>query len=81
MGAIRVANESLSATAVAVARSTGHAAATAHMADHSLEAARYALEAVKNAAGSIEMERQWQDAQLPTEIRGFVLTARKSRNI
>ena len=76
-----VANESSNATAIAVARSIGHAAATAHMADHSLGAAWYALKAVKNAGGSIEMERQWQDEQLPSEIRSLVLTARKSRNI
>jgi hypothetical protein len=79
--AIRVANELSDRTAIAVARSVGHAAATAHMADHSLGAAWYALKAVKNTGESIDQERQWQDEQLPSEIRNLVLTARKSRNI
>lgn len=79
--AIRVANESSNRIAIAVARSIGHAAATAHMADHSLEAALYAIKAVKNAGVAIDRERQWQDEQLPAEIRNLVLTARKSGNI
>ena len=81
VGAIWVANESSNATAITVARSIGHAVATAHMADHSLRAAWYAMKAVKNAGGSLEMERQWQDDQLPPEIQSLVLTARKSRNL
>ncbi len=65
--------------AIAVARSVGHAVATAHMADHSLGAAWYALKAVKNAGKSIEAEKKWQDEQLPPEIKEFVLTAKKRR--
>ena len=65
----------------AVARSIGHAVATAHMADHSLGAAWYALKAVKNAGKSIDAERKWQDEQLPSEVKDLVLTARKSRKI
>jgi len=76
-----VARESSSPTAMAVARSVGHAVATAHMADHSLGAAWYALKAVKNAGKSIDAERKWQDEQLPSEIKELVLTARKSRKI
>ncbi|PKN00547.1 MAG: hypothetical protein CVU78_00670 [Elusimicrobia bacterium HGW-Elusimicrobia-2] len=81
LGAIASANESANKTAIAVARSVGHAVATAHMADHSLAAAWYALKAVKNAGKSTEAERKWQDAQLPPEIRELVLSARKSRKI
>ena len=81
LGAIAVANGSSNQTAIAVARSVGHAVATAHMADHSLGAAWYALKAVKNAGKSIDAERKWQDEQLPPEIKELVLTARKSRNI
>ena len=81
LGAISVGNESSSLTAIAVARSVGHAVATAHMADHSLGAAWYALKAVKNAGKSIDAERKWQDEQLPSEIKELVLTARKSRKI
>jgi hypothetical protein len=79
--AIRVANESSTATAIAVARSIGHAVATAHMADHSLGAALYALRAMEHAGEPIDRERQWQDEQLPSEIRNVVLTARVSRKI
>jgi hypothetical protein len=81
LGAISVANESSSLTAIAVARSVGHAVATAHIADHSLGAAWYALKAVKNAGKSIDAERKWQDEQLPSEVKELVLTARKSRKI
>ncbi|MCX6671643.1 MAG: hypothetical protein NTX92_06965 [Euryarchaeota archaeon] len=81
VGAHAVARESSNPTAIAVARSVGHAVATAHMADHSLGAAWYALKAVKNAGKSIDAERKWQDEQLPSEIKDLVLTARKSRKI
>ncbi len=79
LGAIAVAKESSNLTAIAVARSVGHAVATAHMADHSLGAAWYALKAVKNAGKSIDAERKWQDEQLPSEIKELVLTARKAK--
>jgi hypothetical protein len=81
LGAIAVANESTAPTAAAVARSVGHAVATAHMADHSLGAALYALKAVKSAGKPTDAERRWQDERLPSEIRDLVLTARKSRRI
>ena len=81
VGAHAVARESSNPTAIAVARSVGQAVATAHMADHSLGAAWYALKAVKNAGKSIDAERKWQDEQLPSEIKELVLTARKSRKI
>ncbi|MFX0022511.1 MAG: putative immunity protein [Candidatus Hermodarchaeota archaeon] len=71
-----VARESLNPTSIAVARSVGHAVATAHMADHSLGAALYALKAVKSAGKSIDVERNWQNKQLPPEIMDLVLTAR-----
>jgi len=76
-----VARESSDPTAIAVARSVGHAVATAHMADHSLGAALNALKAVKHASQSPDAERRWQDEQLPPEIKDFILTARKSRKI
>jgi len=76
-----VARESSHPVSVAVARSVGQAVATAHMADHSLGTAWYALKAVKNAGKSIDAERKWQDEQLPSEIKELVLTARKSKKI
>jgi hypothetical protein len=76
-----VAREAANPTEVAVAHAFGHAVATAHMADHSLGPAWYALRAVKSAGGSVEAERKWQDEQLPAEIKELVLSARKSRGI
>ena len=76
-----VARESSNPTAIAMARSVGQAVATAHMADHSLGAAWYALKAVKNAGKPTDAERKWQDKQLPSEIKELVLSARKSRKI
>ena len=75
LGAIAVANESSNPIEIAVARAVGHAVATAHMADHSLGAALYALKALKNAGKSIDAERIWQKEQLPSEIMELVLTA------
>lgn len=74
-----VARESTNPVAIAVARAVGHAVATAHMPDHSLGAALYALKAVKNAGESVDAERKWQDEQLTPEIKELVLTARESK--
>ena len=77
LGAHAVARESSNPTSIAVARSIGQAVATAHMADHSLGAALYALKAVKHAGKSIHEEREWQEIQLkklPSEIVELVLT-------
>ncbi len=68
------------------ARSAGHAVATAHMADHELGAAAYAIRAVRAAsskdmrddAGQIEC--QWQRKQLPNAIRDLVLSDQYLRN-
>lgn len=73
---ITVANESSDPVAIAVARAVGHAVATAHMADHSLIAAWYALKAVRAAGYSTEPEKNWQNKQLPSEITELVLTSR-----
>lgn len=71
------ARDSSDPISIAIARSIGHAVATAHMADHSLGAALYALKAVKNAGKSIHTERKWQNEQLPLEIKELILTTRK----
>jgi len=73
-----VARESADPAVVVVARSVGHAVATAHMADHSLGAALYALKAVKAAGESVDAERDWQEAKLPADIKELVLTALES---
>jgi len=71
----KLARESNNPITIAVTRSVGHAVATAHMADHSLGAALYALKAVKNAGKLIDIERKWQVEQLPSEIIELILTA------
>jgi hypothetical protein len=73
--AIAVANKSSNPSAIAVARCVGHAVATAHMADHAMGAAWYALKAVKSVGKSIDEERKWQKEKLPLEIRNLVLCA------
>ena len=79
LNAHAVAREITNPTSIAVARSVGQAVATAHMADHSLVAAIYALKAIKNAGKSIDVERNWQNEQLPSEIVNIVVTSRTSK--
>ena len=81
LSAHAVARASFDPAAIAVARSVGQAVATAHMADHALGAAWYALKAVNHAGKSVDTERKWQDNQLPPEIKDLVLTARQNRKI
>jgi hypothetical protein len=76
-----VARESVNPAAVAVARAVGQAVATAHMADHSLGAALYALRAVKATGNPIEPERTWQNERLPLEVRELVLSAWAQKNL
>jgi hypothetical protein len=78
---IAVANEVSDPASTAVARSLGHAVATAHMADHAPGSADYALKAVKIAGQSTEAEREWQDEQLPSEIKELVLSSRSIRHL
>ena len=69
-----------------VARAAGHAAATAHMADHELGAAAYAIKAVRlaspasQARAAGERECAWQRERLPEAIRGLVLSDEEQRN-
>jgi hypothetical protein len=67
-------------TQVVVARGVGHVVATAHMADHALGAAEYALKALVSKGKSIEEERKWQDNELPQEIKELVLSERKRKS-
>ena len=54
------------------ARAAGHAAAVAHMADHELGAAYYALRATRESGGDVDVERRWQLAALPEAIVDLV---------
>jgi hypothetical protein len=68
------------------ARAAGHAVAVAHMADHELGAAAYAIRAVREAADPDDRddagraECRWQHEQLPSGIRELVLDDERLRN-
>lgn len=82
VGAHAAARAASDPTSIAVARSVGHTVATAHMADHSLGAALYALKALKQAGKPIDVEREWQKKQLqqlPSEIVELVLSTMKKK--
>jgi Imm-5 like putative immunity protein len=68
-----------SESATAAARAAGHAVATAHMADHCLGAASYALKAVEATGESADAERARQVEQLPDEVQGLIVSALASR--
>ena len=80
------ARESSDSAAIEVARAAGHAVATAHMADHELGAAAYAIWAVLKSVRKIdvnqvaESECRWQQAQLSDAIRELVLSDQQNRN-
>lgn len=75
-----------SGAAKEAARASGHAVAVAHMADHELGAAAYAIRAVRVASDpdrcddAGRAECRWQRAQLPTEVRDLVLDDQRLRN-
>lgn len=75
---LQLARELSNPISIAIVRSVGHAVATAHMSDHSIGSALYALKAVKYAGEDVNAERNWQNDQLPQEIKEFVLIARKN---
>ncbi|MCP5533710.1 MAG: hypothetical protein H7A49_06140 [Akkermansiaceae bacterium] len=67
------ARETKDPAAVAAARAAGHAVATAHMADHSLGGALYAIRAMRCAGVDPEVETGRQIERLPAHLRGMVL--------
>ena len=75
VGAHAAARDVTSKSASAAARAAGHAVATAHMADHSLGASIYALNAVKAANESAEVEWRWQLERLPDDVRELAVSA------
>jgi hypothetical protein len=74
--AIAVANELTDPKEIAIARAVGHVVATAHMSDHSIRAADYALKAGKLAGISIDNERELQNKLLSADIIDLVLSTR-----
>lgn len=62
------------------ARACGHAAATAHMADHELGAAFYALQALAiDAPDQRDAERAWQLRALPDQVAELVRSDMRQR--
>lgn len=76
LAAHAAAREATSEVARSVARAAGQCVATAHMSDHSLGAALYALQATNRAGKSVATERHWQTKKmqqlLPPEIVALV---------
>jgi len=67
------------------AYAAGQAACVAHVAEHDLGAAAYAIKAARGAAPAREahagrLECEWQRRQLPDEIRALVLEDQIRRN-
>jgi hypothetical protein len=68
------------------ARAAGHAVATAHMADHELGGAAYAIRAIRAVAApddrdeAGQSECRWQRSNLPGAIRELVLDDQRLRN-
>ncbi len=84
--AAHAAAREASGAAREAARAAGHAVATAHMADHELGAAAYAIRAVRAASPAAErdaagvLECRWQRERLPEEIHDLVLSDAAQRN-
>ena len=71
-GSHAAARESSNSAAVAVARAVGHAVATAHMADHELGAAAYAIWAVMKSVSKFDAIRVAEPCVRPDESRKVV---------
>jgi hypothetical protein len=84
--AANTAAREVSGAAREAAHAAGQAVAVAHMADHELGAAAYAIRAVRAAAPEEAREEagrrecRWQRAQLPDEVRELVLDDQRLRN-
>ena len=84
--AANAAAREVSGAAREAAHAAGQAVAVAHVAAHELGAAAYAIRAARAAAPEDKrevagrLERQWQRAQLPSEIRELVLDDQRLRN-
>ena len=79
VGAHAAARDATTKSAIAAARAAGHAVATAHMSDHCLGPAIYALNALEATGASIDGERAWQLKQLPDAVRELVISALHDR--
>jgi hypothetical protein len=76
-----VAREMTNPISIAIARAVGHTVATAHMSDHSLGGALYALKVIKLSGKSVDEEKKWQEEHLnlPLELKELILTTRDKK--
>jgi hypothetical protein len=79
MAAIAVASENTNPASIVVAHAAGNVVATAHVADHPLRAADYALKAIKISGQCVDAERKWQDERLPLGIKDLILLVRNGK--
>jgi hypothetical protein len=84
--AAHAAAREASGAAKEAARAAGHAVSVAHMADHELGAAAYAIRSVRSAADPDNRDEvgraecRWQRTLLPVKIRELVLDDQRLRN-
>jgi hypothetical protein len=84
-GHAMAAARALTGAARHAAFAAGQAAVVAHVAEHDLGAAAYAIKAARAAAGpdgeaAGRLECRWQREQLPAAIRDLVLEDQQARN-
>lgn len=70
---LELARESSNPLEITIARATGHAVATAHMADHAVLSALCCLKAVKLVEKSVADEQKWQNETMPKEVKELIL--------
>ena len=66
---------------IALTRAAGHAVATAHMSDHSMEVVYYGIKAIKYKGGIIETEIKWQIENIPKDIKELVIEGLNKKKI
>jgi hypothetical protein len=79
LAAHAAAREAKDKAAIAAARATGQAVATAHAADHSMGALLYALKALEASGAPPNPELKLQLAKLPIHLRSQVSSGIKAR--
>ncbi len=84
LAAHAAARDASTTVEVSVSRAVGQCVATAHMSDHSLGAALYALQAVRKAGRDVEKERAYQLKELqglPPHIIALVIQVMSEKEV
>lgn len=77
--AIDMARDLNNPVSIEIVRTIGQMVAVTHMADHAIGSAEYSLSALACKGKNIDNEREWQNNQLPLDIKIQVLTAREQK--